>query len=227
MQREYFAPSFAETSFRKDLRRQLQNESLLALRELDREKFESELRVAIERREPAGIFDLLRVLHDTEADRAIVVEAARPQLGDRIDQLLHAISELKRRSSIAGYRAQVRNPEHRFFLAILANAPNREYFLNLVAGAYPESRPVDTVLRWIDELAEQPLENEPTNNAFGLPIDGGYTDILKLVMEDFSLADVLKRLEKEFSNVESQREAVTEMYELVRHESIFSVLFPR
>ena len=64
------------------------------------------------------------------------------------------LSEDARRSYIRGLRSTVVEPEHRFFLALLMNAPTRTDLLALVAQRFGKEPPMDVVLRWVEELAE-------------------------------------------------------------------------
>lgn len=59
-----------------------------------------------------------------------------------------------RRSVIRGLRSAIVEPEHRFFLALLMNAPTRDDLLALVAQRFPEDAPAAMVLRWVQELTE-------------------------------------------------------------------------
>jgi hypothetical protein len=49
-------------------------------------------------------------------------------------------------------RSSIATPEHRFFLALLMNAPTRADLLTLVKRRYPKPAPVETVMRWAQEL---------------------------------------------------------------------------
>ncbi len=64
------------------------------------------------------------------------------------------LKEDARRSVIKSLRSTIIEPEHRFFLALLTNAPTRADLLALVAQRFPKQSPVDIVLRWGQELAE-------------------------------------------------------------------------
>jgi len=64
------------------------------------------------------------------------------------------VEECARRDVIKDLRASVVDPDHRFFLALLMNVPSRKDLFSLVAGRYPEEKPSETILRWIEELAE-------------------------------------------------------------------------
>ncbi|HSV13392.1 MAG TPA: hypothetical protein VLI90_03990, partial [Tepidisphaeraceae bacterium] len=59
-----------------------------------------------------------------------------------------------RRSVIKSLRSTVIEPEHRFFLALLMNAPTRDDLFSLVAQRARGQAPVSVVLRWVEELME-------------------------------------------------------------------------
>ena len=64
------------------------------------------------------------------------------------------LHEEVRRNVIKSMRSTIIEPEHRFFLALLMNAPTRAGLLALVAQRFPEQAPVDIVLRWAGDLME-------------------------------------------------------------------------
>ncbi len=64
------------------------------------------------------------------------------------------LDEVVRRDIIAGLRGSISEPEHRFFLALLLNVPTRADLLAMVAQRFPGTKPVETVLRWAEELGE-------------------------------------------------------------------------
>jgi len=64
------------------------------------------------------------------------------------------LNEDARRSVIKSMRGTIIEPEHRFFLALLMNAPTRADLLALVVQRFPKQVPVEIVLRWVQELVE-------------------------------------------------------------------------
>jgi hypothetical protein len=64
------------------------------------------------------------------------------------------LKEDVRRGVIKSMRGTIVEPEHRFFLALLMNAPTRDDLLALVAQRFPGEAPLATVLRWVEELTE-------------------------------------------------------------------------
>ena len=64
------------------------------------------------------------------------------------------LKEDVRRSVIKSLRSTIIEPEHRFFLSLLMNAPTRDDLLSLVAQRYRKEAPVAVVMRWAEELME-------------------------------------------------------------------------
>ncbi len=64
------------------------------------------------------------------------------------------LKEEVRRSIIKSWRSTIIEPEHRFFLALLMNAPTRADLLSLVKQRFPRKEPIAIVLRWLEELTE-------------------------------------------------------------------------
>src|SRR4051794_26852305 len=65
------------------------------------------------------------------------------------------LKEGARRSVIQSLRSAITEPEHRFFLALLMNAPSRADLLALVKRRFPRQSPDAIVLRWVEELTEE------------------------------------------------------------------------
>lgn len=109
------------------------------------------------------VFEVLRFAHPHTVTRPSLlssddfhafVEIARARFGERIELLLDTVRSATRVSDIALRRPDVRSPEHRFFLALLMNVPNRRALLDLVAAQYGGD-PAVTVLRWLRELTRK------------------------------------------------------------------------
>jgi hypothetical protein len=65
------------------------------------------------------------------------------------------LQECVRRDTIKSLRGRITDPEHRFFLALLLNVPKKADLFALVAQRFPEEPPVETILRWAEELIEE------------------------------------------------------------------------
>ena len=64
------------------------------------------------------------------------------------------LEECMRRDLIKELRGSVTEPEHRFFMALLLNVPEKGQLLQLVKQRFPEEEATETILRWIEELTE-------------------------------------------------------------------------
>ena len=64
------------------------------------------------------------------------------------------LREDARRNVIKDLRGTIVDSDHRFFLALLMNAPTRADLLALVAQRFPKQEPADIVMRWVEELAD-------------------------------------------------------------------------
>jgi hypothetical protein len=64
------------------------------------------------------------------------------------------LKEDARRSYIRGLRSAITEPELRFFLALLMNAPTRDDLLALVSQRFPDHEPADIVMHWLEALLE-------------------------------------------------------------------------
>jgi hypothetical protein len=65
-----------------------------------------------------------------------------------------SLREEARRTVIRSLRNTITEPEHRFFLALLMNAPTRADLFALVAKRFPGEPPDAVVLRWVEELTD-------------------------------------------------------------------------
>jgi hypothetical protein len=63
------------------------------------------------------------------------------------------LDEIVRRDGLAAMRSEITEVEHRFFLALLLNVPNRADILSMVAQRFP-GPPSKTILRWAEELMQ-------------------------------------------------------------------------
>lgn len=63
------------------------------------------------------------------------------------------LNEIIRRDGLVELRRSITEVEHRYFLALLLNVPSRADLLDLIAQRVP-GPPVETILRWLEELAE-------------------------------------------------------------------------
>jgi hypothetical protein len=86
-----------------------------------------------------------------------LVQRAQQRIGPAARTLPDCFEELRRVRLISRRRAQIRQPEHRYFLALMMNAPDRTRALEGVAAFAPDRPPEETAARWISELSRVTL----------------------------------------------------------------------
>jgi len=82
------------------------------------------------------------------------LEGIRPVHQELVELLkIHAREEWRDQYIIAR-RQLVKQPQHRFFLALLLNVRSRARIFELVQGAFPGQAPASVVARWLTELSK-------------------------------------------------------------------------
>lgn len=82
-----------------------------------------------------------------------LLKKAHSRHGELVNLLPPILGEMQRERALIGMRRSVLSSEHRFFLALLLNVPNRAIILDLVEQSFPHRSPVDTVSDWVVELS--------------------------------------------------------------------------
>ncbi|MFY8215890.1 MAG: hypothetical protein ACOVMP_04735 [Chthoniobacterales bacterium] len=80
-------------------------------------------------------------------------EAFANRHGALSNQILPTLEEIIRRDGIANLRNSIEWVEHRFFMALLLNVPDRTKILEFVALRIAGD-PIESILRWADELMD-------------------------------------------------------------------------
>jgi hypothetical protein len=105
-------------------------------------------------------------------DRLLARTAERH--GDLVDTFRAVFEEQARERTIIERRADAKDADQRFFLALLLNVRSRAEILRLTGEYFPDRDPVETILLWLTALSKITVKLqlggtpwEP--NAFGLP----------------------------------------------------------
>jgi hypothetical protein len=109
-----------------------------------------------------------------------LLERARGAHGELVDLIPAVLEEQVRQQNIVQRRSTITSEEHRFFLALLLNVPDREKILELVKQRYPETDPVEKVLDCVEELAQTRVLGSKEPNALGIE---GFDDDHIFVLE--------------------------------------------
>ena len=111
-----------------------------------------------------GLFQLSK-----SADRfRAMLSRARRRHGQLVDLLPPVFEEQQRQADIAKRRGMIDGGDHRFFLALLLNVPERIMVLDLIRQRFPEADPVDLAVGWIRELGAIRIFGSREPNVLGL-----------------------------------------------------------
>ena len=72
--------------------------------------------------------------------------------GQLAEKIAPTLDEIVRRDALVAMRSSIEGVEHRFFLALLLNVPERARILAMIRDRYP-GKPLETLSRWAGELA--------------------------------------------------------------------------
>lgn len=157
-----------------------------------------------------------------------LLDVARKRHGDLVDLILPIFEEVQRQQNLIHRRGQITSNEHRFLLALLLNVPDRVKLLELVKQRVPDRNPIETVMEWIEELADTKAVGSNEANVLGIEgVDEDYLLVLQRMLEGASLADLREAFEEEFSadNLEDLGEKPKELYEAIRNSALFKAIF--
>jgi hypothetical protein len=226
----HYASHFEMASFLGDQRTELRIRSLDVLREIDPRACWRHLNRAVTELDLHGAYEAISRLVPVENRERLeqVLAVARRHHGSPVDSFLPALIERHRQHRIMERRRHVRSGEHRFFLALLLNAPNRRLILRLVKERFPHANPVDTVMKWVRELASLPS-----------PIDDGEPNVLGLLLNETELRifeetlrrrqgpSLIRSLSREYDreDVVDMRHEIDRLQQAFRSYSLFRTLF--
>jgi hypothetical protein len=111
------------------------------------------------------------VIEEEEFSR--FADAAKRLQASQRSFLESVFAEQVRQRNITLRRREIRDPDHRFFLALLLNVPNRRLILDLIEARYPGRAASDVVVGMIRELSRTKIANAAEPNVIGLSTGDG------------------------------------------------------
>lgn len=97
-----------------------------------------------------------------------LLDRARGRHGELADLLLPVFEEKWRQTDIILRRAKIKGEDHRFFLALLLNVPERTTVLRLVKERFPDKDAIELVVGWIKEMAAIKIFGSAEPNVLGI-----------------------------------------------------------
>jgi hypothetical protein len=174
-----------------------------------------------------GTFDLWTAFQVTmtaqlrikDSDEAVeLLRCLRERHAVLADAVERAAFETTRELDIVARRAYIKDPEHRFFLALLLNAPDRRSLFGLVQQRFPDSDPHVNVMRWVRELASD------AGSGF-ITLGGGAIDLLGVAACGGTFEDVLSRYSRSLrgdQNADALKKAWLQLHSMPILRPLFS-----
>lgn len=152
-----------------------------------------------------------------------IVARAKEAHGDLVDLVLPVFEEQIRQNDIVLRRATITGEEHRFFLALLLNVPDREKILELVKARFPETDPVEKILDWVEELSQTRVLGSKEPNALGIAnFDDDYVFVLEQLLRGKSLEEIRQLIQtEEFQRFATLNEKLDTMAEGLQSSALF------
>ncbi|MEK6406939.1 MAG: hypothetical protein AABN34_08250 [Acidobacteriota bacterium] len=157
-----------------------------------------------------------------------LLETARRRHGELVDLMLPVFEEGIRQRNLVHRRGQITSNEHRFFLALLLNVPDRAKVLELVRQRFPEQNPVSTITDWVEELANTRVAGAHEANVLGIDgIDDDYLFVLQCLLEGRTVEQTKTAFEEEFSAEEASGlgSKLEKLYSDIRNSMLFKSIF--
>lgn len=128
-----------------------------------------------------------------------LLEVARERHGPVIDEMVPVFAQQNRTAEIIRRRGQVTRDDHRFFLALLLNLPDRARILELVAQRYPDTEAGEQVVEWVGELGRTRVWGSSEPNVLGLDdFDEQYLYLLELMLAGRSDEEIVDAVSTEY-----------------------------
>lgn len=157
-----------------------------------------------------------------------LMETAHQRHGTLVDLIPDVFQESRRQNSLIHRRGQITSAEHRFFLALLLNVPDRQRVLEMVAQRFPESDPVDTVTEWMEELALTKVWGSSEPNVLGIKeCDDDYLFAFRCLLEGRTLTEAKALCATELADDYTVDIAakLESLYQVITDSDLFSALF--
>jgi hypothetical protein len=225
----YMAPHVAHDPFYRDILLARKREVLAMVRRLDHPEWEIMTdRVLDEPDFPTVFHVLLDTLRHVKSVAALArfLDRARARHPRYVDRVVPVFDEVIRQREIIEKRSRIFDAEHRFFLALLLNVPDRRLIDAMIRGRYPEDTPSEIIERCVAELAAQRIDGGG-ENPLGVPLDDASLRIFGGLVRGMSDEEICERLLVDYEEPETggARAAVGELCQAFRSSLLFGRLF--
>jgi hypothetical protein len=157
-----------------------------------------------------------------------LLETARRRHGELVDLMLPVFEEAIRQRNLVHRRGQITSNEHRFFLALLLNVPDRAKVLELVRQRFPEQDPVNTITDWVEELANTRVAGSSEPNVLGIDdFDEDYLFVFQCLLEGLTIEQMKSAFQEELSEEDFRGlgDKPETLYDTIRNSMLFGSIF--
>jgi hypothetical protein len=124
-----------------------------------------------------------------------LLERARTRHGELAELLLPVFDEEWRQNDISRRRAEIKGEDHRFFLALLLNVPNRKDVLRLVQERFPERNAVELIVEWVRQLAATNVFGSREPNVLNIEnFDDTHLRVFRGLLEGLNVEEIRTRM---------------------------------
>jgi len=228
IQLTYLRSGIAYNPFHVDIECQRLVRTLEIMHELEHPLLLARARALIDDRDPFTAWKLAELLaRKLKHDDYVAFLAAAPF---RHAELFAAIAanaaDTRRELNLVSRRRAIRSEPHRFLVALLLNLHDPADILRLVKARVPRADPIDTVMRWVVELAGEPPTEPGEPNAIGIALDELALTTMRSLLGGAGDEQVLEALAAEYDGVDDVRAALLELCAAFRRSIFFAPLFP-
>jgi len=184
----------------------------------------------VRRADPLAVLSICRAIYShmrspERFDRFLeTVRSHQPELFDRIRDAFHR--RFRDDCIIAGRRG-VPESHLRFLLAVLLNVEGLEPSLALVKARVPDRPAVDTVVSYVEELAQKDWAVDGLTNSQGIALVGVALDVLRAMLQGVPSSELVRSLESHYrvDDVQANANAVEILARDIRNSVLFHTLF--
>lgn len=199
-----------------------QSRLLRMLASIDSPQFPTAIQAALNGSDAWTAYRLLEIANTHLKDpvvRDAVLDTARQRHGALIDQFVPCLAEATRQANITTRRGQIKAPDHRFFLALLLNLPDRASILDMVRARFPAQEPVTWLVEQVRQLTAE--------DQIGLTFDALSLTVLDTLLRDQTLEALNHRLARQHAapDIARQQNALQRLMAEIRSATLFQPLF--
>lgn len=155
-----------------------------------------------------------------------LVDRARGKHGKLVDLLEPVFEEEWRQAEIIRRRAEVKNEDHRFLMALLLNVPERSRMLELVKERYSDADAIDLVVGWVRELSATRTFGSKEPNVLGSQeFNNGHLFVLRRLLQGLAVEEIKASAAAEVQTA-SAGWPIEEMVNHVKALPMFKGIFP-